>query len=49
LNTDFGSKNEKQDCEIGSVCGEVIVGGEKVSGGGEGICLMDVVYIHEIE
>jgi hypothetical protein len=31
LNTDFGSKNERQDCEIGM--GEVLMGRRRVNGG----------------
>jgi hypothetical protein len=39
LNMDSGIHNGRQDCEIGTVCGGALVGGERVNGGekGEGI------------
>jgi hypothetical protein len=36
LNINFVINNEKQDCEIGTVCGGIIVGGERVNDGGKG-------------
>jgi hypothetical protein len=49
LNTDFGSKDERWDCKMGT--GAVLVGGGKVNRGddSEGIWLIGLVYIHEIE
>jgi hypothetical protein len=49
LNTDFGIKNERQNCKIGAVGSTYWRG--KVNGGdrGEGIWLMDFIHIYEIE
>jgi hypothetical protein len=33
LNIDLEINNEKQDCKIGTVCGEVLVGGGRVKKG----------------
>jgi hypothetical protein len=48
LNIDFGINNERQDYKTSIVCGEVFVGGERVSGGdeGEGIWLIGCIYIY---
>jgi hypothetical protein len=49
LNIDFGFKNERQDCKIGTVCGGGTCGGERVNGDeGEGIWFMGCVYMYEI-
>jgi hypothetical protein len=50
LNTDFGIKNERQDCKIGTVWGDICGRGRINEGDeGEGIWLMGFIYIHEIE
>jgi hypothetical protein len=48
LNIDFGINNKRQDCKIGSVCGDTCEAG---NGGDEdeGIWLMVFICIHEIE
>jgi hypothetical protein len=50
LNTDLDINNERQDCELGTVWG-ALVGGRRVNegDGGEGIWLMDFIYLYEIE
>jgi hypothetical protein len=47
LNIDLAVNKESQECKIGIVC----VGGGKVNEGdeGEGIWLMDVIYLYKIE
>jgi hypothetical protein len=41
----------RQDCKIGTLCGELLVGGGRVNEGdeSEGILLMNLIYIYEIE
>jgi hypothetical protein len=36
LNNDFGINNERQDCEIGTVCVWILVGRGEVNGSDEG-------------
>jgi hypothetical protein len=50
LNIDSGINNERQDCKIGTVCVGLLVG-RRVNGEveGEGIWLMDFIYLYEIE
>jgi hypothetical protein len=51
LNTGLGIKNERQDCKIGTVCGEVLVGGARVNAGDEceGIWWMGFTYMNTIQ
>jgi hypothetical protein len=50
FNINLNINNEKQNCKIGTVCGGVLVRGGRVNGGdyGEGIWLMDFIYLYEI-
>jgi hypothetical protein len=51
LNIDFGTKNERQGCKIGTVCMGSTYGRGRGNGGdeGEGIWLMGFIYIYEIK
>jgi hypothetical protein len=52
LNIDLGINKERQDCKIGTMWGgEVLVGERRGNGGdkGEGIWLLDFIYVYEIE
>jgi hypothetical protein len=50
LNIDFRINNERQDCKIGTVCGEGLPVGREVNGDkDEGIGLMDFIHIKEME
>jgi hypothetical protein len=50
LNIDLEINNERQDCKLGTVYREVLVGEGMVNEGDkvEGIWLMDFMYLHEI-
>jgi hypothetical protein len=46
LNIDFGIKNERT-VKIGTVCGRVLTGGERMNKGGEGEGIwLDGLHIH---
>jgi hypothetical protein len=51
LNIDLEINDERQDCKIGTMYGGILVGGRRVSEGdeGEGMWLMDFIYLNEIE
>jgi hypothetical protein len=51
LNIDLGINSERQDWKIGTVGWGILVGWGRVNGGdeGEGMQLMDFIYLYEIE
>jgi hypothetical protein len=51
LNIDLNINNERQDCEIGTVWGVVLVGEGRLNEGDEGeeIWWLDFIYLYEIE
>jgi hypothetical protein len=52
LSVNLNINNENQDCKIGTVCVYVwgiLAEGERVKEGGDGIWLMDFIYLYETE